>query len=136
MLAKYPFNPNATAQATLADVNALFKPKKARCGSSTMQNLQKVLHEQGSQYVAGSAAAITITPAFLAFLNRAAAFSDAVYAGGSADPHFNYTVKPLPTAGYREPVTLSIDGQTLTSRCALRWPRQFALAGCRARACN
>ena len=32
---------------------------------------------------------MTITAAFADFFNRAAAFSEAVYAGNSADPHLN-----------------------------------------------
>ena len=56
-----------------------------------------------------------MTQAFTGFFNRAAAFSDALYAGNSADPHLNYTLKPLPSEGIKNlSVSFRIDGQTLT----------------------
>jgi type VI protein secretion system component VasK len=74
-------------------------------------NLAKALTRQGSQFVPNSAAGITINPAFLGFLNRAAAFSDAAFQGGSPSPHFSYTVKPVFTSDI-DTIHLSIDGQS------------------------
>ena len=37
IMAKYPFNPRASAKATIQDINTVFDPKKAPSGSSTMR---------------------------------------------------------------------------------------------------
>jgi type VI secretion system protein ImpL len=114
VMAKYPFNPNATVQATPADVNGLLKPREGALWSFYDSSLQKLLQKQGSQYVSVSSGSMTITSAFTGFFNRAAAFSEAVYAGNSADPHLNYTLKPLPSEGIKNlSVVFRIDGQTL-----------------------
>ncbi len=95
LMAKYPFNPNGKAEATLAEIDAVFKPKDGSLWAFYDANLQKVLQRQGSTFVPVSGTGMTINSAFLAMMNRAAAFTDAAYAGGAADPHFTYTVKPV-----------------------------------------
>ena len=51
VLNKYPFNPAATSEATLADVNALFRKPDGLLWTFFDQKLQKVLMRQGTQYV-------------------------------------------------------------------------------------
>lgn len=112
LFSKYPFSANATAQATLQDIDAIFKPKDGALWAFYDANLQKVLTRQGSQFApAAGAAGITITPAFLVFLNRAAQFTDTAYANNSPDPHLTYTVKPVPSPD-TDTIKLVIDGQT------------------------
>jgi type VI secretion system protein ImpL len=110
LLNKYPFTPNATAQATVADIAAVFKPQGGLLWQFVDANLQKAVTRQGSQFVPNSAGGITMNPAFLGFLNRSAAFSDAAFQGGSPEPHFRYTVRPVMTPDI-ETIHLSIDGQ-------------------------
>ena len=75
----------------------------------------KILPRQGAQFVPASGVTLQLTQAFVGFFNRAAAFSDALYGGGSADPHLAYTLKPLPTEGISNlNQVFRIDGQTLT----------------------
>lgn len=115
VMAKYPFNPTATVQATLADLNGLFKPREGALWAFYDSSLQKLMQKQGAQYVAVPSGTMSLTPAFVSFFNRTAAFADALYAGGSADPHLNYTLKPLPSEGLHNlNIALRIDGQTLT----------------------
>jgi type VI secretion system protein ImpL len=128
VMAKYPFNPNSTVQATLADVNGLFHPRDGALWAFYDSSLQKLLPKQGAQYVAAPQGTMSLTGPFVSFFNRAAGFSDALYAGGSADPHFNYTLKPLPSDGIQN-LTLSIDGQTLTSSASGGIPKPFAWPG-------
>lgn len=128
VMARYPFNPAATAQATVADVNGLFKPHEGALWVFYESSLQKLLSKQGAQYVAVPSGAMSLNPAFVGFFNRAAAFSDALYAGGSADPHFNYTLKPLASEGIHS-LTLRIDGQTLTSSASGGASKPFAWPG-------
>lgn len=111
LLAKYPFNGAATAQATPQEITAVFQPKTGALWQFVDANLQKALTRQGSQFVPNSSAGITVNPVFLAFLNRAAAFSDAAFQGGAPDPHFNYAVKPVVSPD-TESIKLTIDGQT------------------------
>ena len=128
VMAKYPFNPNATVQATLADVNSLFKPHEGALWTFYESSLQKLLPKQGSQYVAAAQGTVSVTPSFVNFFNHAAAFSDGLYAGGSVDPHLSYTLKPLPSEGIQN-LTLHIDGQTLTSSASGAAPKPFAWPG-------
>ncbi len=128
VMAKYPFSPNATTQATLADVNGLFKPHEGALWTFYESSLQKLLPKQGSQYVAAPQGTISLTPQFVNFFNRAAAFSDELYAGGSPDPHLSYTLKPLPSEGIQN-LTLHIDGQTLTSSASGAAPKPFNWPG-------
>jgi type VI secretion system protein ImpL len=128
VMAKYPFNPNATAQATLPEVNGLFKPREGALWAFYDSSLQKLLQKQGAQYVAVSSGTMSLTPGFVGFFNRAASFSEALYAGGTADPHFNYILKPLPSEGIQN-LTLRIDGQTLTSSASGGAPKPFAWPG-------
>lgn len=130
VMAKYPFNPNATVQATPADVNGLLKPREGALWSFYDSSLQKLLQKQGGQYVPVSSGSMTITAAFTGFFNRAAAFSDALYAGNSADPHLTYTLKPLPSEGIKNlNIALRIDGQTLAYSGGVALAKQFAWPG-------
>ena len=110
LFSKYPFSPNATAQATLQDIDAIFKPKEGALWAFYDANLQKVLARQGSQFAPVAGAGMTVNPAFLSFLNRAAQFADLAYANNSADAHFTYTVKPVVSPD-TDSIKLVIDGQ-------------------------
>src|ERR1035438_8408248 len=75
VLNKYPFNPNATSEASVADVNALFHKPDGMLWTFYEQKMQKVLMRQGTQYVPNPASKVTVNPAFLSFFNSAAAFA-------------------------------------------------------------
>lgn len=128
VLGKYPFNPTATAQATTADLTALFQPKSGALWQFVDANLQKALTRQGSQFVPNSSAGVTVNPAFLGFVNRAAAFSDAAFQGGSPDPHFSYTVKPVVSPD-TDNIKLTIDGQTADFTGSNSAPKTFMWPG-------
>jgi type VI protein secretion system component VasK len=78
-------------------------------------NLQKALTRTGSQFVPNPAGGVTINPAFLAFLNHAAAFSDAAFQGGTPTPHFSYMVRPLMSSDI-DTIHLAIDGKAADFR--------------------
>ncbi len=111
VLNAFPFNPKSKTPATTADVNGAFKPKEGALWTFYDQNLSKYLLREGSQYVPDPSAPIHLSAAFVGFFNRAAAFSDMAYTGGSPDPHFSYNVKPVLSDDI-ESVKLTIDGQT------------------------
>jgi len=126
---KYPFNPATTAQATLPEVNAIFQPKEGALWKFYQENLIKLLAKQGAQYALVPGGAVQLTPGFVNFFNRAAAFSDALYSGGSAEPHLTFSLKPVKAEGI-ESMSLEIDGQTLTySASAAAAAKQFTWPG-------
>jgi type VI secretion system protein ImpL len=121
---KYPFNANATPQATVADVNGIFhKPDGALW--TLYDGLQKVLTRQGSAYVPNPTGGVMLNPAFVSFFNQAAQFSDLIYEGNTPDPHFGYALKPLPTEGVAIGINLAIDGQTLNYTGGTAMPQPF-----------
>jgi type VI secretion system protein ImpL len=124
VLNKFPFNPAATPQATIADVNGIFHRPDGALWKFYDENLQKLLPKQGSQYVAVTVGGVTLTPGFVAFFNQAAAFADAIYGGNSADPHFAYTLKPVPSDGIQT-VGLHLDGQAFSYSGGDATPKQF-----------
>lgn len=113
LMTKYPFNAASTNEATIADVNGIFKPGDGAMWKFYDQSLQRLLPKQGSTYSAASGGSPALLPGFVSFFNRMAAFSNVLYAG-TTDPHFTYSLKPLPSEGIKS-VTLNIDGQSLSS---------------------
>jgi type VI secretion system protein ImpL len=126
LLNKYPFNPNQKVEATIDDVNKVFRKPDGALWTFYEGSLQKALPKQGSEYVATPDSGLT--PPFVAFFNRAAAFSEAIYAGGSQDPHIRYALKPLPSEGIRS-VGLVLDGQKLNYSGGNANPQQFTWQG-------
>lgn len=136
---KYPFNTSAQADATLDEVNAIFRPGNGALWTFYEGNLKNHLVKQGSQFVPAPGAPVKITPQFLRFFNRAAAFSDALYRNGTVqEPQLNYTLKALPAEGIQR-LTLQVDGQEFKSagtgggQATFQWPgsraRQARLLG-------
>jgi type VI secretion system protein ImpL len=115
LMNKFPFNPNSNADATLAEVNGVFANPSGALWTFYDSSLKNLLVKQGTPYAQKQPiGTVTLTPAFIAFFNRATAFSDAIYAGGSQDPHLTYSLKFVPTEGIQS-VGLDIDGQLYNS---------------------
>ena len=95
--ARYPFNPNSSQDLPVDQLNTILAPKTGSFWIFYDKNLAKYLIKQGSQYVAVPDAKVKLVPAFVAFFNRAAAFSDELYPGGSTTPKFAYSLKALPS---------------------------------------
>ena len=94
---KYPFNPNASQDLSVDQLNSTLAPKTGALWTFYDKNLTKYLAKQGSRYVEIPAPKMKLVPAFVAFFNRAAGFSDALYPGGSATPKFAYSLKAMPS---------------------------------------
>jgi type VI secretion system protein ImpL len=112
MTQKFPFNPNATPEATLDEVNGLLRPGSGKLWVLYDEKLKKVLEEQGGQYVVNKTAGIDVNPAFLKFFNQAAQLSKALYPGGSTEPKLTYTLQPVANDQI-DALLLNIDGKTL-----------------------
>jgi type VI secretion system protein ImpL len=128
LMAKYPFNPKSTVQASVEDVNRFFRPQDGALWQFYSQSLQKLLQQQGTQFVAQTGGTMTVTPAFLNFFNRAAAFALAAYPGGAQQPKLNYTLKAN-LAGTNQSITLTLDGQTFNIAAGQAAAKQFAWPG-------
>ncbi len=114
LMRKYPFRPEATAEATLAEVAAIFQPGTGALWSFYNQSLREYLVRQGEQFVANPASKIRLNPAFVRFFNRAASFSEALYPGGSAQAKLAYNVTLRLPAGMQS-ISLMVDNQMLTA---------------------
>jgi type VI secretion system protein ImpL len=112
VLRKFPFAPDASAQATFAEVNDLFKPNTGKLWRFYQETLAGMIPYQGTAYVA-QPGNVKINPAFVTLLNKAKIFSDALYANDSQDPHLSLgNVAPQPSE-QTPTVTIDIDGQVM-----------------------
>ena len=127
LMAKFPFKADSKVDATLQDVNSVFKPKEGSIWKFYDDaKMEKFLQKQGTQFVPVPNTGMTITPAFIAMMNRAGAFTDAAYPSGATDPHFTFNVKALPSAD-QDNIKFTIDGEThefaaASSAAQYSWP--------------
>jgi len=113
LLAKYPFNPDATEQASIAEVSAMFKPVTGTLWKFYNDNLKAVLPKTGNQYVPAGGN-VKISTGFVQFMNHAQTFTDAVFKDENAEPHISLTIEPSPTATFPT-VSLTVDGELFRS---------------------
>ncbi len=125
---KAPFRLNAAEQATLPDIENVFRPGTGMLSSFYAQNLTNFLVQQGAQYVPNPASPVKLNPAFVSFFNRAMALQQALYPGGSNQLQFHYSLRPRPQAG-GPAFTLTIDGQTLKYSGGTVAPTPFVWPG-------
>jgi type VI secretion system protein ImpL len=111
MITKYPFAPNATAEASPAELTALLQPGSGSLWQFYDATLKPLLVQQGTTYVAAPNAPTKVNPDFLRFFNRAAGLSNALYAPGSQGLPF--TVHILPSKGIQS-ITFQVDAQNLS----------------------
>jgi len=126
MLAKFPFNPDAAENATLAEVSAMLAPGTGALWAFQAERLEPVLEKQGAQWVPKAGAPVALSGAFVTFFNRAARVSDALFHGGGPEPRVVLTARAL-LAGGAAQVSLS-QGTTIarfkqnTPPVQLVWP--------------
>lgn len=84
MLAKFPFDPAATAEATVAEVTGLLAPAAGELAAFQEERLGDLLAKQGGQWVAKGGAPVTLSAPFVTFFNRAARVSAALFGVGSS----------------------------------------------------
>lgn len=113
LFGQYPFSSNPRAPAAApAQFTALFQPGGALSGFYT-QNLASVLTFAGAGYVANPGSPVKISPAFLAFFNRAMGVQRAFYPNGAGQPQLRFSLAPLPPQGVKQ-FSVTIDGQTMS----------------------
>jgi type VI secretion system protein ImpL len=116
-LAKFPFNPSSTTQASVAEVSGLLRPGSGALWTMYQESLQGALQKQGVTYqpVGGD---VKMVPSFVDMFNRLAAFSDLLFAGGTPDPRLELKVKPWFVEGTNG-VQLMLEGGTVTATKAM-----------------
>jgi type VI secretion system protein ImpL len=128
-LAKFPFSPDATQQASLAEVTALLKPGSGSLWRFYDDALAGAVPRQGNQFVANSGGAVRVSPSFVTFLNRAAIFADVMFKDNSSEPRLSFMVQPIAAEPFTS-VTLTLDGEIVRSSTGgnvasimIDWPR-------------
>ncbi len=124
---KFPFHPTAQAEASLQELDAIFRPREGKLWTFYAEALQNFLQKQGAQYVPNPAGGVLLTPAFVAFFNNAARLSDTLYPGGATEPNLHYSLTPQRSDQISE-MTVIIDGQTVKSS-GQGTPRQYIWPG-------
>jgi type VI secretion system protein ImpL len=97
LLAKFPFAPDATTDATLDEVAGFFAPGTGALWAFYQERLQGLLEKQGKQYVLSPTAALGLSNQFVTFFNHAAQVSAALYPDGGPVPRVKLTAKGLVT---------------------------------------
>jgi type VI secretion system protein ImpL len=124
---KFPVNPNYDIQdATLQEFDEFFRPGDGVVSKFVQAN-QSVLMLQGSQYVLKPGAKADWGPAFLTFLSRAHYIQQALYAPGTLQAQYHFSVHATLPEGGITGVTFTMNGQTLKypggpQTAAFVWP--------------
>ncbi len=111
MFSKFPFNRSSKVDATVDDVNSIFKSPEGKFWKFYSDNLAKLLPKP--DFIATTVDGVSLTPAFVSFFKKASAFGESLYAGNTPDPHFSYTLKSVQSDGI-EGAVLNLDGQQVS----------------------
>ncbi len=130
LTSKYPFSPNASAEAPYDEVAGLLQPGTGRLWAFYDEYLQGSLALQGSRYAPRVGASMPLTREFVDFFNQAAAISRALWPAGDT-ARVDFVFKPqlsdaVPMA------TLSVDGYTGRWTRTVTAQRPFSWVGPRA----
>jgi type VI secretion system protein ImpL len=127
MLAKFPFSPDAQTEASVADVAAMLAPGTGALWAFHQERLEPLLEKQGGQWVEKAGAPVALSAPFLAFFNKAAAVSAALFSG-APEPHIELTARGVVTPQVSQ-ITLSHGSYVArfikdTPPAQLLWPSQ------------
>ena len=112
LLGKYPFTNGSSVMANLGDVDAAFAPETGALWSTYNTILKTVLVPQGAGYGPAPTAPGTVNPKFLAYFNRAARISSALYPAGAKSVAFTFNLRFIPGTGVSS-ATFVVDGQRM-----------------------
>lgn len=79
MLAKFPFNPTATSEASIAEVTAMLAPGTGALWAFQAERLEPFLEEKGGKWAAKPVGNVALSASFVEFFNRAAQISEALF---------------------------------------------------------
>ena len=90
----------------------MFRPQTGTLWTLYDTQLKSILLRQGNQFV--SSGAVPVSARFVAFMQRAAEFTDTLFPNGSPTIRLTFALRQLPSKGIDQ-ATVVIDGQTLAS---------------------
>src|SRR5208282_1582568 len=98
LMNKFPFKPDATAEASLDDVKTIFDP-----AGGSLSQLNNAVTKSGQQQGIN----------FRNFVERAVNFQHALYMGGPGQPQFKYKLRPHGTETIAS-LDMNLNGQSLS----------------------
>ncbi len=113
LMAKFPFNPGATVEASPSEAAALLQPGTGLLWQLYDANWKTLLVQQGAIYGPVPGSPVQVNPAFVQFFNRAAALSAALYPATPGASGLSFTAHILPSKGIQT-VSFVVDAQNLT----------------------
>ena len=112
-LAKFPFTPQATDEATPEEVAGLFAPGTGALAKVYDSSLKQLIVNQGGQWVPAPGSAVPVSHNFLHFFNAAQKFSSLVFANGP-QPGLDVTVSTVKDPA-SPPVALNFDAEPVAA---------------------
>jgi len=128
---RYPFNAQATSEASIDDVSALFQRGSSALWAFYDDALQGILVRQGNRFASRVGATPQPTAQFVNFFNRAAELSEALYDERGGGPAISFLLRAQ-TSDELPEVTINIDGQAQTFTRTFAAARPFTWQGSRA----
>ncbi|AMW06340.1 hypothetical protein GEMMAAP_19240 [Gemmatimonas phototrophica] len=86
LTSRFPFNPEATSDASVADIKAILAPGNGELWVFQQERLAPYLEKQGNAWVAKGGGKVELSKSFVDFFNRAADVSNALFAEDPATP--------------------------------------------------
>lgn len=111
LMSKFPFSPNSPVDASAADVSALLQPGSGALWQVYESKLKPLLLQQGTNFVPVQGAPVKVSPAFVHFMDRAAAITAALYPP-AGQPGLTFTVRTLHSTGVQT-LIFAMDAQRL-----------------------
>ena len=110
----YPFAPNATADASIADFARLFAPGGALDGFvNTLLRRYVDTSAKPWRLISADTASAPVSAADLAQFQRAAAIRDTFFADGGTRPSFRVEITPVSADAMTQQVLLDLDGTAI-----------------------
>jgi type VI secretion system protein ImpL len=125
---KFPFNPQATLEATPQDLAAVYDPNAGALGQFYNASLKNLLLPSGTSYVPNPSAPQPVSQSFLSFFNREMGVQGALYQGPPGQLLYKYALRPHPTESVTG-FTMNIDGQAWNYTGGNSSFQQFAWPG-------
>jgi type VI secretion system protein ImpL len=128
VLAKFPFNPQSSVDATPDEVAQVFAQPQGAFWQFYNNSLKSMVVQTGTNFTPVPGSPVHLGNGFRTFLNHAATISSALFPAGATQPTLTFTLTPDKADSVPNAV-LNIDGQSLTSTGAastFRWTAQPA----------
>ena len=126
LLDRFPFNPTAGDEAALGDVTSLFGPT-GQLNAFFEEHLKPHINVTTTPWTLRrtGGASFAVSPAMLAFLERAELLRTALFSLGAESPRGRFEIEPVELDVRALEMLLVMNGSTLSYRHGPTTPRQF-----------